>query len=136
MLLIMNEELSHSYCALCQKKIKDKYYLAVGNKKLHNACIRCSKCSMGLSNEVSCYEKMDEIYCRSCYFRYVHYGSFFFATTGTATWSSYVWMVDFYMQKKVLEFFFLWTPKGGLLLSLSKWNSFYARLIRVKKKTF
>ena len=72
MQLIMSEHpIPHSNCVVCLKKIKDKFYLLVGNKKLHSGCIKCANCSMILSNETSCYEKNDEIYCKGCYFRYL-----------------------------------------------------------------
>jgi len=63
----MNGSVLYSNCGLCQKRIRDRYYVAMGSKKLHNECIYCKHCKRSLSNETSCYEKEEVIYCKGCY---------------------------------------------------------------------
>ena len=60
-----------SYCVACGGGINERFYLQVGVKHLHNACLSCKRCLLSLSSAGSCYEKKGDIYCKECYFKYV-----------------------------------------------------------------
>lgn len=68
-MLLKMDESEVSICEVCWLKITDRFYLQVGTKKLHNRCLKCRACMTSLCSDTSCYEKNEQIFCRTCYFK-------------------------------------------------------------------
>ena len=56
-------------CAGCRLRIVDKYYLCAVEAKWHTACLKCAECGVELENQLSCFERDGQIYCKDDYVR-------------------------------------------------------------------
>ena len=57
-------------CAGCRLRIVDKFYLCAVEAKWHAACLKCSDCGVELANQLSCFERDGNIYCKEDYIRW------------------------------------------------------------------
>ena len=58
-------------CAGCGGSIDDRYYLLAADRQWHTECLRCCECKIALDNELTCFAKDGDIYCKEHYFRSV-----------------------------------------------------------------
>lgn len=56
-------------CAGCSFRITDKFYLSAVEAKWHSACLKCSECGVELENQLSCFERDNQIFCKEDYSR-------------------------------------------------------------------
>ena len=56
-------------CAGCRLRIVDKYYLCAVDSKWHTSCLKCAECGVELENQVSCFERDGQMYCKEDYVR-------------------------------------------------------------------
>ena len=56
-------------CAGCRLRIIDKFYLCAVEAKWHSTCLKCSDCGVELANQLSCFERDGNIYCKDDYIR-------------------------------------------------------------------
>ena len=56
-------------CAGCRLRIVDKFYLCAVEAKWHTACLKCAECGVELENQLSCFERDGQIYCKDDYVR-------------------------------------------------------------------
>jgi hypothetical protein len=56
-------------CAGCRLRIVDKFYLCAVEAKWHSSCLKCSDCGVELANQLSCFERDGNIYCKEDYIR-------------------------------------------------------------------
>ena len=59
-------------CAGCRLRIVDKFYLCAVEAKWHSSCLKCSDCGVELANQLSCFERDGNIYCKDDYIRSVN----------------------------------------------------------------
>ena len=57
-------------CAGCRLRIIDKFYLCAVEAKWHSQCLKCSDCGVELANQLSCFERDGNIYCKEDYIRW------------------------------------------------------------------
>ncbi|KAG4066991.1 hypothetical protein HA402_007739 [Bradysia odoriphaga] len=56
-------------CGGCGSLIKDRFYLSIGDSAWHGTCLRCCRCSQPLDEEITCFCKEGNIYCKDDYYR-------------------------------------------------------------------
>lgn len=59
-------------CAGCGRQIADRFYLYTEDTPWHVSCLQCSQCARTLDQEVTCFARDGNIYCRKDYQRLVH----------------------------------------------------------------
>ncbi|XP_014615048.1 PREDICTED: LIM/homeobox protein Lhx9-like isoform X3 [Polistes canadensis] len=64
-----SEDVPGVVCAGCGLRISDRYYLQAVDRRWHAACLQCSHCRQGLDNEVTCFCRNGNIYCKKDYYR-------------------------------------------------------------------
>ncbi|CAK9302538.1 unnamed protein product [Gordionus sp. m RMFG-2023] len=57
-------------CSVCQDFINDKYIYKIDDKICHQSCLKCSHCDSELDNEITCYVKENQLYCKLDYMKY------------------------------------------------------------------
>ena len=60
---------STGVCAACCQCIEDRYYLLAVDKQWHLACLQCHQCKLSLHNQLTCYSRHGNIYCKEDYYR-------------------------------------------------------------------
>ncbi|CAL4115997.1 unnamed protein product, partial [Meganyctiphanes norvegica] len=58
-----------AFCAGCQGRIVDRFYLMAVEKKWHAGCLRCSICTIKLDAQNTCFARDGHIFCRDDYQR-------------------------------------------------------------------
>ncbi|KAK7573373.1 hypothetical protein V9T40_010564 [Parthenolecanium corni] len=56
-------------CAGCGRQIADRFYLYTEDTPWHVSCLQCSQCARTLDQEVTCFARDGNIYCRKDYQR-------------------------------------------------------------------
>lgn len=56
-------------CAGCGQQISDRFYLYAVDRQWHASCLQCSQCARTLDDEVTCFARDGNIYCRKDYQR-------------------------------------------------------------------
>ncbi len=56
-------------CAGCGRQISDRFYLYAVDRQWHASCLQCSQCARTLDDEVTCFARDGNIYCRKDYQR-------------------------------------------------------------------
>lgn len=56
-------------CAGCGRQISDRFYLYAVDRQWHASCLQCSQCGRTLDDEVTCFARDGNIYCRKDYQR-------------------------------------------------------------------
>ncbi|XP_035736021.1 protein apterous-like isoform X1 [Vespa mandarinia] len=64
-----SEDVPGVVCAGCGLRISDRYYLQAVDRRWHASCLQCSHCRQGLDNEVTCFCRNGNIYCKKDYYR-------------------------------------------------------------------
>ncbi|XP_033122559.1 LIM/homeobox protein Lhx9-like isoform X1 [Anneissia japonica] len=58
-----------SECAGCRGRITDRYYLLAADKQWHTECLRCTECKLRLDDQLTCFARDGNIYCKEDYYR-------------------------------------------------------------------
>lgn len=56
-------------CAGCGRHISDRFYLLALERHWHVSCLQCSQCGRTLDDEITCFARDGNIYCRKDYQR-------------------------------------------------------------------
>ncbi|XP_052219473.1 LIM/homeobox protein Lhx9-like isoform X2 [Dreissena polymorpha] len=57
------------YCAACGCRIDDRYFLMAAEKHWHVHCLTCVDCKLNMDNELTCFVRDGNVYCREDYYR-------------------------------------------------------------------
>ncbi|XP_060598268.1 LIM/homeobox protein Lhx9-like [Ruditapes philippinarum] len=57
------------YCAGCGCRIDDRYFLMAADKHWHVQCLQCYDCKLHLDNELTCFVREGNVYCKEDYYR-------------------------------------------------------------------
>ena len=56
-------------CAGCKLRIMDKFVLEVVDAKWHSTCLKCVECGVELENQMACFERDSQFFCKEHYVR-------------------------------------------------------------------
>ena len=56
-------------CAGCKLRITDKFVLEVVDAKWHSTCLKCVECGVELENQMACFERDRQFFCKEHYIR-------------------------------------------------------------------
>ena len=56
-------------CAGCKLRITDKFVLEVVDAKWHSSCLKCVECGVELENQMACFERDRQFFCKEHYVR-------------------------------------------------------------------
>ena len=56
-------------CAGCKLRITDKFVLEVVDAKWHSTCLKCVECGVELENQMACFERDRQFFCKEHYVR-------------------------------------------------------------------
>jgi len=59
------------YCAACGARIEDRYFLMAAEKHWHVSCLTCVDCKLNMDNELTCFVRDGNVYCKEDYYRWV-----------------------------------------------------------------
>lgn len=68
-MITTHDRVNSDHCIKCKSKILDQYYLQTKDGIYHLQCLRCDHCDLVLDDQVNCYNRNGQIYCRIDYKR-------------------------------------------------------------------
>jgi hypothetical protein len=60
---------STNICSGCGQRIFDRYYVLAVDRQWHNECLKCHRCGIVLSNQLTCFARDGLILCKDDYYR-------------------------------------------------------------------